>query len=444
MNWLHYLVEANLYLAIFYSVYYLFLSRETHYTLNRVYLLLSSVVSFVIPVIQLGILKPAEQPFAAANYVHKASGILAKPIQITLIAPQYTWEDYLFFGYLAGSAVLLLMLLFRFYQLFRLTRANKKAVDAAYNLVYLDDTNTAFSFFNFLFIGTKTEGIDTIIKHELVHIRQKHSADIVFIEVLKIINWFNPFIYLLQFSLKALHEYIADEQTAASETDALTYSSFLVQNAYGLSGTTITHSFFNYNLLKKRIIMLNQKRSGNLARLKYLLAVPICGGLLCASTLSFSKDYGWVDIAPMHKIDTPKVIDVKLLPPPPPPAPPLKPAFTGLSKYLGKHLLYPAKAHDNHLGGNIMAKFYLNSDHKISDVKIVKGIGNGFDEEVVSVLKSYPLTINDKTGSHPYYTINVNFSLIGDKGEIKTKSVDPIVINNPNYIGMVQIIGFVK
>jgi beta-lactamase regulating signal transducer with metallopeptidase domain len=96
-----------------------------------------------------------------------------------------------------------------------------------------------------------------------VHIRQKHSADIVFLELIKIINWFNPLIYLLQMSLKTMHEYIADEQTAAQESDAISYSSFLVNNAYGLNGSSLAHSFFNYNLLKKRIIMLNQKRSGN-------------------------------------------------------------------------------------------------------------------------------------------------------------------------------------
>jgi hypothetical protein len=330
MNWLHYLIEANLYLAIFYTVYYLFLSNDTHYTLNRAYLLLSCVVSFIIPVIQLGFLKPAEPQITAIQFVN-SGGVAVKPIKITLIAPpsQFTWQDGVFYAYLAGVGILLLVLLVKLYQLFRLIRKNKKQADESYKLVYLNDSNTAFSFFNLLFIGTKAEGRDTIIKHELVHIHQKHSADIVFTELLKIVNWFNPFIYLLQYSLKAIHEYIADERTAANETDALTYSSFLVHNAYGLSGSSITHSFFNYNLLKKRIIMLNQKRSGNLARLKYLLAVPICGGLLCASTLAFSKNYGWV-VLMKQKQDTvvkpppppparPKVTDVRLIPPPPPP-----------------------------------------------------------------------------------------------------------------------------
>ncbi|HEY2580929.1 MAG TPA: M56 family metallopeptidase [Mucilaginibacter sp.] len=179
-------------------------------------------------------------------------------------------------------------------------------LEEKYKLVAIKDSNVAFSFFNYLFIGTNVNGTNTIIRHELVHIRQKHSWDIIFLEIIKIINWFNPFIYLLQISLKAVHEYIADEQTAYYENNAHSYSSFLVNNAYGLNGSSITHSFFNYNLLKKRIIMLHQKRSGNLARLKYLSVLPVCAGLLCASTLSFSKTYGWLDLVPQTKTDTPQ------------------------------------------------------------------------------------------------------------------------------------------
>lgn len=192
--------------------------------------------------------------------------------------------------------------IFKLTQLAKLTKSQKSVLHNKYKVVSLQGSNTAFSFFNYVFIGTKVSGTETIIRHELVHIDQKYSLDIIFLELIKIISWFNPFIYLLQRSLKTLHEYIADEQTAAFENDALTYSSFLVSNAYGISGSSITHSFFNYNLIKKRIIMLNQKRSGNLARLKYLLAVPLCAGLLCVSTLGVSKSYGWVDIAPKHEL----------------------------------------------------------------------------------------------------------------------------------------------
>jgi len=307
MNWLRYLLEANLYLGVFYLCYCLFLNRETYYMLNRVYLLFSCIVSFIIPVIQVGILKPAEPVIKNTVVIgtDNTHQITNQHVQIVnAVVRHFTFQDYILFGYLLGAIILLLLLTFKLYRLLKLTQAKSIIVENQCKLIYVNGSNTAFSFFNYLFIGTKAHGTDTIIRHELVHIRQKHSVDIILLELFKIINWFNPFIYLLQNSLKTVHEYIADEKTALYETGALSYSTFLLNNAYGISGLSITHSFFNYNLLKKRIIMLNQKRSGSLARLKYLVALPVCATLLCASTLGFSKTYGWVDLAPAKKITT--------------------------------------------------------------------------------------------------------------------------------------------
>ncbi|MEZ2335645.1 M56 family metallopeptidase [Mucilaginibacter sp. RCC_168] len=310
MNWLHYLLEANIYLAVFYTGYCLFLNKETHYTLNRAYLLLSCLSSFLLPLVQVGILKPTVHDTINVRYLTPATN------QETNIL------DILFYTYLLGAMILLILLLLKLFKLVKITQTANKTADNRYKIVLLENSNTAFSFFNYLFIGSKTEGINTIIRHEMVHIRQKHTLDVLFLEFIKIINWFNPLVYLLQNSLKTIHEYIADEQTAAFENDTLTYSSFLVNNAYGLSGSSIAPSFFNYNLLKKRIIMLNQKRSGNLARLKYLVAVPICAAALCASTLGFSKTYALVDLVPQQADTVIKVKPLKV--PPPPPAPPAK------------------------------------------------------------------------------------------------------------------------
>lgn len=311
MNWLYYLAEANLYLCVFYLAYCLFLAKETHYQLNRIFLLTSCVFAFVIPVLQVDSLKRPE----ATSAMHETmvtpgfeqlamqADLTIAPVAAgtqTVVAPTLTYQDYLWWGYIAGASILLLIFAIKLFTVFKLTRNQKTKRDDC-QVIYLPDTDVAFSFFNYLFIGVQANGADTIINHELVHIRQKHSADIIFLELIKVICWFNPCIYLLQNSLKTVHEYIADEQAAAFENDAITYSSFLVNNAYGLGGSSITHSFFNYNLLKKRIIMLNQQRSGKLARLKYLVAVPLCAGLLCASTLTFSKSYGWVNIGPAEK-----------------------------------------------------------------------------------------------------------------------------------------------
>jgi len=302
MSWLHYLLEANIYMAAFYLLYFLLLTNETHYKLNRAYLLITCVIAYIIPLIQVGTLRPANQ---GENVIHIILNPAFKP-GTGADAYNFILQDLVLYGYILGAIVMFGIFVFKLIRLLQLTRAQNSMLDDKYKLVKIEGSNTAFSFFNYVFIGTKVAGTDTIIRHELVHTDQKHSLDIIFLELIKIISWFNPFIYLLQRSLKTVHEYIADEHTAAYENDALTYSSFLVSNAYGISGSSITHSFFNYNLLKKRIIMLNQKRSGNLARLKYLLVVPLCAGLLCVSTLGFSKTYGWVDLSPQKTNDTAK------------------------------------------------------------------------------------------------------------------------------------------
>ncbi|SDF68760.1 M56 family metallopeptidase [Mucilaginibacter gossypii] len=312
MNWLYYLLEANLYLCVFYAGYCLFLNKETHYTLNRIYLLLSCVVSFVLPVVQIGWLKPVET--ATKTIVIIPQTAYQTTVQKLTVRQTLTFNDIWVYAYILGIIVLTTVLFIRLYQLVKLTKVAKTLVDGKYKLINIEGSNTAFSFFNYLFIGTKTQVNNIIIRHELVHIRQKHSVDIVFLELIKIINWFNPLVYLLQISLKTIHEYIADEQTAAQESDAFSYSSFLVSNAYGLNGSPLAHSFFNYNLLKKRIIMLNQKRSGKLARLKYLVAVPICAGLLCASTLVFSKTYGFFDLMPQQEIVNKKLANTHIAP----------------------------------------------------------------------------------------------------------------------------------
>lgn len=291
MNWLKYLLEANLYLAGFYALYYIIFRRETYYQLNRIYLLACTVLAFVIPVIQVGILNPPAtglQDVVVTVYSYASAG------------HHWLLADYILLGYALIASVLLTNLCIKIFKLIRLSRTNRKEVHSTYKLIELSDENNAFSFFNYLFIGSALINSPAIIKHELTHIRQKHSWDIIYLEILKAINWFNPVIWLMQGSIREVHEFIADSQSVSAEISPERYTDFLVDNAYGINQNILTNTFFNKNLLKKRIMMLHQKRSGSAARLKYLLIVPLMCGMLCASTLVFAKTYGWIDLAPRY------------------------------------------------------------------------------------------------------------------------------------------------
>ncbi|MDB5133632.1 MAG: hypothetical protein JWP37_235 [Mucilaginibacter sp.] len=326
MSWIHYLLEANLYLAAFYMLYFLILKSETYYRLNRFFLLSSTVLAFTIPVVQIGVLFPA------------ATDLQTSPVA-AVADTSWSIADYFLLTYGIIAVLLLINFLIKIYKLLRLARTNQTTENQEFKLVKLPGENDAFSFFNYLFISPGLSVSSVVIRHELAHIRQKHSWDIVYLELLKIINWFNPIVYLLQNSMKEVHEFIADAETANHDLNAQTYTDFLINNAYGINENTLTNTFFNKSLLKKRIMMLHKKRSGNAARLKYLLVLPLTGALLCASTLAFTKDYKLIDLAPrftpsekssasrnsnknkpgqpipLNLTDTVKV-------PPPPPAPP--------------------------------------------------------------------------------------------------------------------------
>jgi len=441
MNWLHYLAEANLYLAAFYLAYQLLLAKETYNQLNRIYLLFSCVAAFVLPVLQIGTLKPVETVTLTSNYATELVYPIQTAAQVVNLSPvvqehRLTWQNYLVYAYALGCAILMFALLVKLFTLIRMIwTAKREERMGKYKLIYLPDSDVAFSFFNYLFIGSDAVGSKTIIKHELVHITQKHSLDILFVELVKIINWFNPCIYLLQNSLKALHEYIADEQTAAYENDTVGYAAFLVNNAYGAGGSSITHSFFNYSLLKKRIIMLNQKRSGNLARLKYLAAVPICAGLLCVSTLAFSKDYGWIDLDPA------KAAVVKTTPEMARPGASFNEKFpppiitTGgyetLSHYLSKAIHYNPSKTDK--GGMVLVDFTITADHKIADATIKKSAGKQLDALALNAFNAYKLTVGDQAGQGlaRIYFHNTDYSVFStEKAELTNHKFDVLIDDN--------------
>ncbi|WP_316768192.1 M56 family metallopeptidase [Pedobacter frigiditerrae] len=299
MDWLYYLLEANLYLLLFYGFYRLFLQNETFYNINRYFLLLTSVIAFALPIMQLGFLKPTpiidnelfpppilytEEQLAKMTYA---------PVQESFNVTDWLYPIYLIIA--LGFAIKLSMSLFK---IIHLWLKAKKAKTGKITLIELKEQTTAFSFFNLLFIHPHLAEKQTVLNHEMVHIKQKHSLDILFFELLQIICWFNPIIYFIKKDIKLLHEYIADELSSNSGIQKHEYAMFLIENSFGVVPTPLTNQIFNQSILKRRINMLNKKRTADWARLRLLLTVPLVGVMLCTSTMAFTKDYGYVDLLP--------------------------------------------------------------------------------------------------------------------------------------------------
>ena len=295
MTWAYYLLESNLYLSIFYGLYLLVLQKETFYNLNRMYLLLTAMLSFTIPFLKIGNLNQLLFGATRQDLSYVEPGLSKANIGSFTILPV---EEMLIVTYALIAAFLCIKLFINFYQILALALKAKRRTTEGVVYIELNNEITAFSFFNLLFINPSSEEKRTIIKHEMVHIRQKHSFDILLIEFLKILNWFNPIVWLIQKEIKLLHEYIADDVTTKSDVQKHDYAMFLIQNSFGAIPNYLTNQIFNQSILKRRINMLNKQKSAGRARLKILLTVPIVGGMLLVSTLAFSKDYAMIDLYP--------------------------------------------------------------------------------------------------------------------------------------------------
>ncbi|RZL19506.1 MAG: hypothetical protein EOO96_25950 [Pedobacter sp.] len=290
MSWIYYLLEANLYLSVFYIFYRLVLHKETFYVANRFYLLCSVVFAFLLPFLQIGfLLKPVIQYQQIAYSQAEES-------------PFLTIENGLLLIYGMGAAFLLLRLLVGFKHIIAMLAKADVKLENGLKIIELSNTKTAFSFFSFLFIDPSLPQKNIVVKHEMVHINQKHSVDVLLFEFVQILSWFNPLVYLLKKDIKLIHEYLADEATTNYDVAKYEYAMFLIQNTYDSQNLPLTNQIFNSSILKQRISMLNQKKSAKWARLRLLITLPLAGAMVCVSTMAFTKNYGVLDLYPKTNI----------------------------------------------------------------------------------------------------------------------------------------------
>ena len=279
MNWLNYLLQVNLYLILFYGFYRLLLRTETFFNLNRGYLVASAALAFFIPLMQ-------------SEWVR--SWFVTEQISQTIT----TFYDPQIF-YLQTNKQAHTLTLGDFMAVFYITGIILGIARFGGNLVYLGkmmkqktaqkDAKQAFSFFNMLFVSKELKNRSTIMKHEFVHIRQLHSADVLLFELIAIFNWFNPMVYLYKSSIKHIHEFIADEVASRNEISKADYAMLLFQEQFGFQAIPLTNNFFNQSLLKLRIKMLNKERSAQTAMMKYGLIAPLFIVMIVVSSATLAS-----------------------------------------------------------------------------------------------------------------------------------------------------------
>ncbi len=272
-----YLLKVSAGLVAFYAVYWLLLRHHTYFTANRFYLLVAIFGALVAPFFEISEQVPAVVAAAPLNL--DALTIAATTDVNAVQKPDLA--QILCLLYAAGIAFMLIRLGKKLGQILCIIKLNKQERVGQYVLVRTENADfSSFSFLNYLVISTQDEAnyAEVVLRHEAVHIRQRHSLDLLLLELVHAFFWFNPILILYKRSLKQVHEFIADELATAG--DRLTYARTLVGYTFGVSPQVLTNNFFDSSQIKNRIVMLTKNRSSRWVLTRYLLALPALGALV--------------------------------------------------------------------------------------------------------------------------------------------------------------------
>ena len=449
-----YLIKINVALMLLYGFYRLTVSRDTFFGLRRLTLWLIYAVVLMVPALNLEYwVRDTPTMVSMANvYADTFYPVVVVKAQASGI----TWMDMLLGIYWVGVAVLSLRLVWQLFSIIRLVVISRKQEVEGITVHLLKGDGSPFSFFRWVFMYPSTlEGkqLHEVMVHEYTHVSGLHSLDTLFSELFSIACWFNPFAWLMKQEVRMNLEYLADESVLSDGNARKSYQYHLLGLAYRQPNES-TKIANNFNLLplKKRIKMMNKRRTSEIGKAKYLLFAPLAGALLMVSNIeSVAREIGEqipevaevqqkaeqalnADVAvanPMAKdavemmnpaeaeeMEADKAAEAALI------AveqakqaaeekvktkpqtdttkkknswdciPETMPYFPGgnvlMLKYLADNIKYPASAVKAKKQGRVIVGFIVQKDGSITHAKIVRSIDPELDAEALRVVKGMP------------------------------------------------------
>lgn len=419
-----YLILANTSLVICYLLYHLVLRKLTFFQGNRIYLLVAVLLSFTLPAIQFVDLSEMDYKTKLIPAISLELAEFSIP-EIEIVGKQQFWQLHsnVELVYWVSIIVATSFLLIRLYKLYR--RFHKA------------DGSDSFSFLNFVYIGEEVKENEIIHRHELVHVQQGHSYDILFLEIVRVFNWFNPVFFFYIRELKFQHECIADQLCAAK--DKASYAELLIANALRVSTDVLSHGFATESILKKRIMMLFQNKSKKSNQWKYMLIIPIAGlvglvGLVLNNTVDAKTELidKVIDVKlPVVSEAVTKLMDIepegvqqeKILSNPEVLAQPSG-GMQAYQKYIRQNFKYSQEMLENGINGTVEIAFVVEKDGRITNVKTKNDIGFGAGAMIQNLVengKKWKPAIQNGKAVRSSYSLPVKLAA-GSFGPAKSKS----------------------
>jgi beta-lactamase regulating signal transducer with metallopeptidase domain len=293
---IQYLVKLSISLAIVCLFYQFVLRRLTFYNNNRWYLLFFTAISFFIPFINISFIQDNASQNGLIQFipsVHQYTLELeqASHCPAPIWSTQYDKWDWTAFALMAGAAFLFIRFVIRYISFIRIRSKAELISDDEIKIYQVDESIIPFSFGNAVFINCNqhsSEELEEIVRHEFVHVRQKHTIDIIWAELVCILNWYNPFAWLLKKSIRQNLEFIADDKVIENGIDKKQYQ-YLLLKVIGNNQYSIATQF-NFSSLKKRIAMMNKTKSTRKQVARFLFLLPVLAVILLSFRKSFSDN----------------------------------------------------------------------------------------------------------------------------------------------------------
>lgn len=415
-----YLLKTSISLALFYGLYVLLFRKDTFLRLKRFYFLFAIFFSLIFPSFSIELSANEEVPAQIPTYWLSEISVGPSMEQQASDVLFDTWPVVLI-GLFLTSLFFILRFGMQLYSIIRLkARAESEELAFGHIVKIKDKQISPFSFFNWIFINSNNRDlgeIEEIIAHELVHARQYHSVDVILVELLCASLWWNPFVWLFKREIKINLEYLADQGVLQSGYDTKEYQYILLKASNKNTGIPLINNF-NVSQLKKRIAMMNKRKTSMSRSFKYLLCVPLGVLLLLGNAVQASTDL--IDLAAMKYDNLSDIQQVAQKKGQTYVTAETVPSFPGGEKamqdFVADNLKYPAEAFENNKAGKVIVRYIVKSTGDLSDVTVIRGVDPLLDAEAVRIVKAMPNWTPGKQGGKAvdvYYTLPIIFRIKG-------------------------------
>ena len=416
-TFMSYILKVNIAIVVLSGFYCLFLSKDTFFRTKRILLLAMFVFSLC-------------HPFLTYSFNWKSANATGYVLSEKIAT--FTLPELIVSGNISGFQELIIahlplvlyftgvvVLIFRIIIQLTGIAINIRQSSPAYlegRKVYIFERQTnPYSFFQWIILDDKTlkeNDVKEILRHEETHVKQWHSVDVLFSQLMNAFCWFNPFVWLMNREIRLNLEFLADHTVLASGYEPEHYQFHILRLSYYKAAAKLYNNF-NYSPLKKRIKMMNKKETSRIGFFKYILIVPVIGTLLLVNCSQKEKiDNGRVgsqssiiDLKPAVSDSVFVVVDEM-------------PQFPGgneeLMKFINDNVKYPSDAKEQRIQGRVFVRFIVDKTGKVKDVTVIREVATSLDNEAVRVIKMLPDFIPGKQKGevvNVYYQVPIMFTL---------------------------------